>query len=85
MPVCEVGREQIQAFEVGGLDRIEQWSGLLDKFRTPALDAGADAEQVGRGALRVEVPQQRPPIVPRRQVGEIHGGSRLTNAALEVV
>ena len=85
MPVCEVSRQQIQAFEVGGLDRIEQWSGLLDKFRTPALDAGADAEQVGRGALRVEVPQQRPPIVPRRQVGEIHGGSRLTNAALEVV
>ena len=50
-----------------------------------ALDLRLDPEQVRARALRVEVPQQRPVAVARRQVGEVDRRRGLADAALDVV
>src|SRR5690242_8315678 len=83
--VGEVGREQVQAVEVGALDRVVEGLGAADERLASALDPRLDPEQEAGRALRVQIPEQRPAAVGGGQVGQVDGRGRLADAALDVV
>src|SRR5690242_1596956 len=83
--VGEVGGEQVQAVEVGALDRVVEGLGAADERLAAALDPRLDPEQEAGRALRVQVPEQGPEAVGGRQVRQVHGRGRLADAALDVV
>ena len=85
VPVREVRRQQVQVCEVGGLDRLQHRARSPDQLGTAALDARLHPEQVRGGALGIEIPEQGPAALPRRQVGEVDGRGGLAHPTLEVV
>ena len=58
---------------------------LRDQPLGAALDPRLDPDEERRRALRVEVPQQHPPTAAGRFGGEVDGGGRLPDAALDAV
>ena len=83
--VAEVSRKQVEALEVGRLQRRLDRPSAGDQGATSALDPRAHPEQERGRRLRIEVPQKCPPAFPRRQVGQVDRGGRLSDAPLEVV
>src|SRR4051812_16306603 len=85
MAVGEVRGQQVEPFDVSALDDAQRVAATADELAPAALDLGPDAEQEGRGALRVEVPDERAPALPRGERREVDGGRRLADAALDRV
>src|ERR1700704_2912786 len=70
---------------VGALDGVLQWPVAVYQLACPALDARPDPEQVGRGRLRVQIPQEGAGALAGREVGQVDRGGGLADAALDVV
>lgn len=85
MAVGKVGRQQVELRIVRPFDRRFQAVLAVEELFTAALDLGLDPEVKGRRPLGVEIPNQGPGSVPRRQIGEIDGGGGLTHAPFDIV
>ena len=83
--VGEVGGQEIEVVEVGALQPHRRRSRSSDERFRATLDPGPDAEEEGRGTLRIEVPQQRALTVAGSKVGQVDRRRGLPDATFDVV
>lgn len=81
----EVGWHDVHRREVGAPDVTGQRAVGAHQPAAPAPHLGPHAEQVGGGALRVEVPHEHPHAGPGRLEGQVHRGAGLPHAAFDAV
>jgi hypothetical protein len=81
----KIGRQQIELRIVCRDHDVCELGVAADQVLCPARHVGFASQQIGRGALRIEIPDHGRPILGRGSVGEVHGSSGLADAAFEVV
>ena len=89
VPEREVGRDEIEAGEVGRRDRLPDVGLVPHERLAPPPDLRRRPEVPARRPLGIEVEHQHAGTVARprdrRPVGEVDDGRRLSDAALHVV
>jgi hypothetical protein len=84
-PIGEIGRNQIEARVIARHDDVAQRSVAANELLGRPGRLRLASQQVRGRSLRVEIPEQRRPILGGRAIRQIDCRRRLADAAFEIV
>jgi hypothetical protein len=84
-PIGEIGRDEVEPLVVGRNDDVAKRSVAANQLFGRARCLRITSQQIGSGALWVEIPEGRGPILARRAISQVHSGRGFADAAFEVI
>ena len=82
--VGKIRRQDVQPVVAAGDDEFVEFAFTGDQFLGRRVFLRLTAQDVGGGALRVQIPQQAPLPARRAQESQVHGSRGLADSALDV-